>query len=147
MCQRNVLWIVAVTLALAGIAGALHRFHGTWFDRKRSGQEDLVSTGPSSEGPESASADDSLHSPLPRLPETSPPPGLPIIPWGKRDHFPVIRNPVYWTAEQGDKALARDEPVLGLVIGSEARAYSTNQLNDHELVVDSLAGTPILVTY
>ncbi len=147
MRRRTLIWILAVTLALAGIAGALQRFHVSWLDRKRSVQKDPISSVPSSESPESASADDSLHSPLPRLPETSPPPGLPIVAWGKRDHFPVIRNPDYWTAEQGDKALARDEPVLGLVIGSEARAYSTNHLNDHEMVVDTLAGTPILVTY
>jgi hypothetical protein len=146
MRRRMVKWILAVTLALAGIAGAFQRFHGSWFDRKRSGQNELVSARPASDGPESASADESLHS-LPRLPETSPPPGLPIVAWGKRDHFPVIRNPDYWTAQEGDKALARDEPVLGLVIGSEARAYSTNQLNDHEMVVDTLAGKPILVTY
>jgi hypothetical protein len=51
------------------------------------------------------------------------------------------------TAEQGDRALARDEPVLGLVIGEEARAYSTNQLNEHEMVLDTIAGTPVLVSY
>jgi hypothetical protein len=84
---------------------------------------------------------------LPRLPETEPPAGLPIIPWGKRDHFLVIRNPQHLTAEQGDRALAHDEPVLGLVIGEEVRAYSTNQLNDHEMVIDKIAGTPVLVTY
>jgi len=84
---------------------------------------------------------------LPRLPETSPPPGLPIIPWGKRDHFPVIRNPEYWSADEGDNGLTRDEPVLGLVINGESRAYSTNQLNDHEMVVDTIAGRPVLVTY
>jgi hypothetical protein len=59
----------------------------------------------------------------------------------------VIRRPQYLTAEQGDRALARDEPVLGLVIGKEARAYSTNQLNDHEMVIDEVDGKPVLVTY
>jgi Protein of unknown function (DUF3179) len=83
----------------------------------------------------------------PRLPETQPPEGLPIVLWGKRDHFPVIRKPQYLTAKQGDRALAPDEPVLGLVIGDEARAYSTNQLNEHEMVIDTIAGTPVLVTY
>ena len=147
MRRRTLIWILAVTVAVAGIAGALQRFHVSWLDRKRSVQKDPISSVPSSESPESASADHSLHSPLPRLPETSPPPELPIIPWGKRDHFPVIRKPNYWSAEQGDRALAHDEPVLGLLIGGEARAYSTNQLNEHEMVVETLAGTPILVTY
>jgi hypothetical protein len=87
------------------------------------------------------------YPPLPRLPETSPPPGLPIVPWGKRDFFPVIRNPKFWSAEEGDKALAAAEPILGLVINGESRAFSTNQLNDHEMVIDTLSGTPVLVTY
>lgn len=145
MRRRKVLWILVVTLALAGIA--FQRFHLFRFERKHSGQKDRISTGPPIDGPESASAGDSLHSPLPRLPETSPPPGLPIIPWGKRDHLPVIRRPEYFTAEQGDLALARDEPVLGVVIGGETRAYSTNQLNEHEMVIDTLGGVPVLVSY
>ncbi len=90
---------------------------------------------------------DKADSSLPKLPETSPPPGLPIIPWGKRDHFPVIRRPEYWTLKQAEGNLAHDEPILGLVIGNEARAYSTNQLNEHEMVIDTLADTPVLVTY
>jgi hypothetical protein len=90
---------------------------------------------------------DKADSSLPKLSETSPPPGLPIVPWGKRDHFPVIRRPEYWTVKQAEGALAYDEPVLGVVIGSEARAYSTNQLNEHEMVIDTLADTPVLVTY
>jgi hypothetical protein len=72
---------------------------------------------------------------------------LPIILWGRRDHFPVIRNPKYLTADQADAALAKNEPVLGLFLGGEARAYSTNQLNEHEMVIDTIAGTPVLVTY
>jgi hypothetical protein len=97
--------------------------------------------------PESVAQSDSDSPALPHLPETSPPPGLPIIPWGKRDHFPVIRRPQYLTAEQGDGSLARNEPVLGLIIGDQARAYSTNQLNDHEMVIDEIGGQPVLVTY
>jgi hypothetical protein len=84
---------------------------------------------------------------LPPLAETDPPAGLPINPWGRRDHFPVIRQPWFLTAKQGDTALAPDESIIGLVVGNEARAYSTNQLNHHEMVIDEIAGTPILVTY
>ncbi len=82
-----------------------------------------------------------------KLPETAPPAGLPIVTWGKRDYFPVIRKPTMVSADQGDLLLALDEPVLGLVLHGQARAYSTNQLNDHEMVLDEVAGTPILVTY
>jgi hypothetical protein len=83
----------------------------------------------------------------PTLSETAPPPGLPIVAWGPRDSFPVIRKPFFVSARQGDTELATDEPVLGLVLDGEARAYSTNQLNRHEMVVDQVGDTPILVTY
>src|SRR5712692_6878673 len=57
--------------------------------------------------PEKAdTSSDKADSSLPKLPETSPPPGLPIVPWGKRDHFPVIRNPGYWTVKKAEGALA-----------------------------------------
>ena len=59
----------------------------------------------------------------------------------------MIRQPWFLTAKQGDTALAPDESIIGLVVGNEARAYSTNQLNHHEMVIDEIAGTPILVTY
>jgi hypothetical protein len=81
------------------------------------------------------------------LVEDSPPPGLPIIAFGPRDYFPVIRQPRFVDAVEGSLLLAQEEPVLGLVVGNEARAYSTNQLNDHEMVIDEIAGIPVLVTY
>ena len=84
---------------------------------------------------------------LPKLPETSPPHGLPIIAWGHRDLFPVIRKPAYVDAATGDTLLLETEPVLGVVVGDEARAYSTNQLNRHEMVIDEIAGVSVLVTY
>ena len=90
---------------------------------------------------------DGAEEELVKLPETSPPPDLPIIPWAKRDHFPVIRKPWFVSAKEGKRLLDVDEPVLGIVMGGEARAYSTNHLNKHEMVLDEIAGTPILVTY
>jgi hypothetical protein len=90
---------------------------------------------------------DGREADLVKLPETNPPLDLPIIPWGRRDHFPVIRKPWFVSAAEGKKLLAVDEPVLGIVLGGEARAYSTNHLNKHEMVIDEMAGTPILVTY
>jgi len=83
----------------------------------------------------------------PELPDTPPPPGLSITPWGPRDCFPVIRTPWYASPQLGESLLAPDEPVLGLIIGNEIRAYSTNQLNEHEMVLDTISGTPVLITY
>jgi hypothetical protein len=80
-------------------------------------------------------------------PETEVPQGLPIVPWGKRHHFPEIRKPWYVPAQENASAPGEDEPVLGLVLGKQARAFSTNQLNDHEMVIDEIAGVPVLVTY
>jgi len=80
-------------------------------------------------------------------PKADVPPGLPIVAWGNRHHFPEIRNPWYVRADDEAHAPADDDPVLGVVIKGQARAYSTNQLNDHEMVIDELSGVPILVTY
>ena len=82
-----------------------------------------------------------------KLPETEPPPDLPIVAWGTRDFFPMIRKPKFLTATEAADALADKEPVLGLVVGQDARAYSTNQLNKHEMVLDEVGGIPVLVTY
>jgi len=139
MLDWNVLRPVAVAAVLVGMIGSISC-------RQRGDSAKRNTTNSTSDKQESVESEANLES-LPRLPETQPPAGLPIIAWGKRDHFPVIRRPQYLTAEQGDRALARDEPVLGLVIGDEVRAYSTNQLNDHEMVLDTIAGTPVLVSY
>jgi len=105
-----------------------------------------VTQSPSSARPTTVSAEGSQQD-FVKLPETSPPPGLPIIPWGPRDLFPIIRKPSFVSAKEGKNLLAADEPVLGIALGGEARAYSTNHLNKHEMVIDEIAGTPILVTY
>ncbi len=80
-------------------------------------------------------------------PETEVPEGLPIVPYGRRHHFPEIRRPRYVTSKETDNTPGEDEPVLGLVVGKEARAFSTNQLNEHEMVIDEIGGVPVLVTY
>lgn len=40
-----------------------------------------------------------------------------------------------------------DELVLGVSIRGQSRAYDVSTLNAREIVVDQLAGTPILVTW
>jgi hypothetical protein len=80
-------------------------------------------------------------------PETEVPEGLAIVPFGKRHHFPEIRKPWYVTTKEVDNTPGEDEPILGLVVGKEARAFSTNQLNEHEMVIDEIGGVPVLVTY
>jgi hypothetical protein len=72
---------------------------------------------------------------------------LPIVRWADRHHFPEIRSPWYVSSDEKENTPAEGEPVIGFVLGDQARAYSTNQLNDHEMVIDEVAGVPILVTY
>jgi len=56
-----------------------------------------------------------------------------------RGRIPAIDNPEYVSA---DEARIRDEAwVLGVVIEGQARAYSLNLLNHHEVVNDNVAGT------
>ncbi len=57
----------------------------------------------------------------------------------KRDAFPVLTNPKMVAAK--DAAEIRDrEPVLGVTIGDEARAYPISIMGVHELVNDTMGG-------
>ncbi|MBM3779470.1 MAG: DUF3179 domain-containing protein [Acidimicrobiia bacterium] len=63
-----------------------------------------------------------------------------------RDAIPAIDNPTFEPAASA-AALADEEIVLGLVGEREQRAYSTWQLDRHEIVNDIFEGTPIAVTW
>jgi hypothetical protein len=43
--------------------------------------------------------------------------------------------------------MRHDEPVVGVVSGGVAKAYSTWHLDHHEIVNDTLAGKPVAVTW
>ncbi len=50
----------------------------------------------------------------------------------------------------GDEAIAQmrpDEPVLGVMIEGDARAYSLWQLDAHEIVNDTVGGVPLAATW
>jgi len=63
-----------------------------------------------------------------------------------KDGIPAIRKPVFVKATE-DGFLSDQDRILGLVEGSEAKAYPIKILNWHEIVNDTLAGKPVLVTY
>ena len=63
-----------------------------------------------------------------------------------KDGIPAIDHPRFIAVSQAND-LADDEPVIGVVIGEEARAYPLRILIWHEIVNDVLAGTAIAVTY
>jgi len=63
-----------------------------------------------------------------------------------KDGIPAILKPVFITAVEAG-FLNEQDRILGLVEGGEAKAYPIKILNWHEIVNDTLAGKPVLVTY
>lgn len=63
------------------------------------------------------------------------------------DRIPAIRNPEFVSAIEAERWMVPDEPVIGVEINGEARAYSTFMLSRHEIVNDIVGGRPIAVTW
>lgn len=66
-----------------------------------------------------------------------------IIP---RDNIPAIDNPLFVPVAEEDE-LADREPVIGLIINGDARAYPLRIMMWHEIANDVVGGTPVVVTY
>ena len=56
-----------------------------------------------------------------------------------RGGIPAIVNPVYVSAKEA--SIDDDTWVLGVIIDDQARAYSLNLLNNHEIVNDKIGTT------
>jgi hypothetical protein len=63
------------------------------------------------------------------------------------DAIPAIREPEYVSGEAAARQMKDREPVIGLRLDGEARAYSTWQLDFHEIVNDEVGGVPVAVTW
>ena len=63
------------------------------------------------------------------------------------DAIRAIDEPAFLTGEAADAQMQTDEPVLGVEIDGEARAYSLWHLDTHEIVNDRVAGTAIAATW
>jgi hypothetical protein len=63
-----------------------------------------------------------------------------------RDGIPSIDRPAFVPVNEETSLLARD-PVIGLVVEGDARAYPLRILMWHEIVNDVVGGIPVLVTY
>ena len=61
--------------------------------------------------------------------------------------IPAIDDPEFVSGADAELQMRADEPVLGVVIGGEARAYSLWQLDAHEIVNDEIAGSAIAATW
>lgn len=63
-----------------------------------------------------------------------------------KDGIPSIDDPSFKPVSEIDN-LALTEPVIGLVVNGEARAYPLRVLTWHEIVNDVIGGVPVAVTY
>ena len=61
--------------------------------------------------------------------------------------IPAIDDPEFVSGSDADRQMQSGEPVLGVVIGDEARAYSLWQLDAHEIVNDEIGGSAIAATW
>jgi len=61
--------------------------------------------------------------------------------------IPAIIAPEFVSGTDAAKQMLPHEPVLGVVIAGEARAYSAWQLDAHEIVNDTVGDTAIAVIW
>lgn len=63
-----------------------------------------------------------------------------------KDGIPAIDKPLFKSASD-DRDLAPNDPVIGLDVGGDARAYPLRIMIWHEIVNDIVGGKPVAVTY
>ena len=63
------------------------------------------------------------------------------------DGIPAILDPQFVTAEQAETWIEPGDPVLGLDINGDRRAYSVTMLSAHEIVNDVVGGVPVAITW
>ncbi|MEM7171159.1 MAG: DUF3179 domain-containing protein [Pseudomonadota bacterium] len=63
-----------------------------------------------------------------------------------KDGIPSIDDPIFVPVSE-DSDLGAQEPVIGLEINGDARAYPLRILTWHEIVNDTVGGLPVAVTY
>jgi hypothetical protein len=63
-----------------------------------------------------------------------------------KDGIPAIDNPKFISIEKAT-ALSDREPVIGIEINGDARAYPLGVLMRHEIANDVIGGKPVIVTY
>ena len=63
-----------------------------------------------------------------------------------KDGIPALTNPKFISSDKAD-TLQPSDPVIGVVIKDDARAYPLEILDLHEIVNDKVGDTPVAVTY
>jgi hypothetical protein len=74
-----------------------------------------------------------------------PAPDSTIIEVLPRDQIQAIDDPKFVPASLAD--LPDDEPVIGLCVGDDARAYALSLLDTREIVNDVVDGMPVCVSW
>ncbi len=64
-----------------------------------------------------------------------------------KDGIPSIDDPKFISASEAPDGLKPGDPVFGVVINGEVKAYSQRILAQHEICNDSFGDTPVSVTY
>ncbi len=64
-----------------------------------------------------------------------------------RDGIPPIDEPAFVDVAAANAILADREPVIGLVVNGEAKAYPLQVLMFHEIANDTIGGVPVSVTF
>jgi hypothetical protein len=61
--------------------------------------------------------------------------------------IPAITQPQFLSGDKASAQMSPDEPVIGIIVNGDVRAYSTWHLDAHEIVNDTIGGTPLAVTW
>ena len=61
--------------------------------------------------------------------------------------IPAIFEPEFVSVAEADQTYFPDEPLMAVVAGDEAKAYSTWHLDHHEIVNDYIDGKAITITW
>ncbi len=67
-----------------------------------------------------------------------------VLPLGA---IPAVDDPAFVRGDAANAQMKADEPVLGIVVEGQARAYSLWQLDAHEIINDEISGTAIAATW
>jgi len=63
------------------------------------------------------------------------------------DAIPAISHPVFVSGKEANAQMSGDEPVMGIIVNGNAKAFSLWQLDAHEIVNDRINDTPVAVTW
>lgn len=64
-----------------------------------------------------------------------------------KDAIPAIRSPEFVDATGAEAWMNADEPIIGVELDGDARAYPVAMLSRHEIVNDTVGGVPIAATW